>query len=135
MKQVFTSKPRPNSLWYHSCYIDSLAEWSKALASGASPQGRGFEPHSCHAIARDRRAWPLRVFLLPLEFVFARMDLRIAFFFPHIWCYFFPSMCISHATCGTYRALSRFHVIFNTSWPSYDGVFSIPTLPDTPRFR
>ena len=27
---------------------DSLAEWSKALASGASPQGRGFGPHSCH---------------------------------------------------------------------------------------
>ena len=27
---------------------DSLAEWSKALAQGASPQGRGFEPHSCH---------------------------------------------------------------------------------------
>ena len=27
---------------------DSLAEWSKALASGASPQGRAFEPHSCH---------------------------------------------------------------------------------------
>ena len=27
---------------------DSLAEWSKALASGASPQGREFEPHSCH---------------------------------------------------------------------------------------
>ena len=27
---------------------DSLAEWSKALASGASPQGRGFKPHSCH---------------------------------------------------------------------------------------
>ena len=27
---------------------DGLAEWSKALASGASPQGRGFEPHSCH---------------------------------------------------------------------------------------
>jgi hypothetical protein len=30
------------------CVHDSLAEWSKALASGASPQGRGFEPHSCH---------------------------------------------------------------------------------------
>ena len=29
---------------------DSLAEWSKALASGASPQGRGFEPHSCHLL-------------------------------------------------------------------------------------
>ena len=27
---------------------DGLAEWSKALASGASPKGRGFEPHSCH---------------------------------------------------------------------------------------
>ncbi len=27
---------------------DSLAEWSTALARGASPQGRGFEPHSCH---------------------------------------------------------------------------------------
>jgi hypothetical protein len=31
-----------------ACVHDSLAEWSKALASGASPQGRGFEPHSCH---------------------------------------------------------------------------------------
>ena len=28
---------------------DSLAEWSKALALGASPQGHGFEPHSCHS--------------------------------------------------------------------------------------
>ena len=27
---------------------DTLAEWSKALASGASPKGRGFEPHSRH---------------------------------------------------------------------------------------
>ena len=27
--------------------FDSLAEWSKVLASGASPQGRGFKPHSC----------------------------------------------------------------------------------------
>ena len=27
---------------------DALAEWSKALASGASPQGRGFEPHRRH---------------------------------------------------------------------------------------
>ena len=29
---------------------DTLAEWSKALASGASPQGRGFEPHGCHFV-------------------------------------------------------------------------------------
>ena len=36
---------------------DSLAEWSKALASGASPQGRGLEPHSCHIVPQTR---PLR---------------------------------------------------------------------------
>ena len=29
---------------------DTLAEWSKALASGASPQGRGSEPRRCHMI-------------------------------------------------------------------------------------
>ena len=29
-----------------------MAEWSKALASGPSPQGRGFEPHSCHCESR-----------------------------------------------------------------------------------
>ena len=35
-----------------------MAEWSKALASGASPQGRGLEPHSCHLrcfAAHDKR--------------------------------------------------------------------------------
>ena len=33
---------------------DSLAERSKAVAQGAIPQGRGFEPHSCHfAIANN----------------------------------------------------------------------------------
>ena len=36
---------------------DSLAEWSKALASGASPQGRGFEPHSCHCSTSARLAY------------------------------------------------------------------------------
>lgn len=36
---------------YHSV-SDSLAEWSKALASGASPQGRGFEPRSCQLASR-----------------------------------------------------------------------------------
>ena len=29
----------------------SLAERSKALASGASPKGREFESHSCHLLA------------------------------------------------------------------------------------
>ena len=28
-----------------------LAEWSKALALGASPRGRGFEPHSNHTVS------------------------------------------------------------------------------------
>merc|ERR1712023_171484 len=35
---------------------DSLAEWSKALAQGASPQGRGFEPHSCQVGMCQRAA-------------------------------------------------------------------------------
>ena len=37
-----------------------MAEWFKALASGASPQGRGLEPHSCHSLGmamRRRCAW------------------------------------------------------------------------------
>ena len=38
---------------------DSLAEWSKALASGASPQGRGFEPHSCHSWIASSTSWLL----------------------------------------------------------------------------
>ena len=33
---------------------DSLTEWSKALAPGASPQGRGFKPHSCHCSNGER---------------------------------------------------------------------------------
>ena len=41
---------------------DSLAEWSKAPALGAGPQGRGFESHSCHIIA------PSRVLLTSLRF-------------------------------------------------------------------
>ena len=28
----------------------NVAEWSKALALGASPQGRGFEPHRYHKL-------------------------------------------------------------------------------------
>ena len=39
-------------VFVHTGFSDSLAEWSKALASGASPQGRGFEPHGCQAQAR-----------------------------------------------------------------------------------
>ena len=37
---------------------DSLAEWSKALASGASPEGRGLEPHSCHFVCLCRDMQP-----------------------------------------------------------------------------
>ena len=48
--------------WIHM-FKDSLAEWSKALAPGASPQGRGFEPHSCQLTRRQEgelSARPLR---------------------------------------------------------------------------
>ena len=30
--------------------MDTLAERSKAVAQGAIPKGRGFEPHSCHFV-------------------------------------------------------------------------------------
>ena len=33
---------------------DSLAERSKAVAQGAIPKGRGFEPHSCHFLERAK---------------------------------------------------------------------------------
>ena len=29
---------------------DNVAEWSKALASGASPKGRGFKSRCCHSL-------------------------------------------------------------------------------------
>ena len=32
----------------HSIDRDTLAERSKAVAQGAIPKGRGFEPHRCH---------------------------------------------------------------------------------------
>ena len=38
-------KPTPH---WPKVTVDNVAEWSKALASGASPQGRGFESHCCH---------------------------------------------------------------------------------------
>ena len=41
---------------------DTLAERSKAVAQGAIPKGRGFEPHSCHFAhaprAEERCLWP-----------------------------------------------------------------------------
>ena len=37
-----------------------MAEWSKALALGASSKERGFEPHSCHfEVAVQMRVPPL----------------------------------------------------------------------------
>ena len=39
-----------------SAQHDSVAEWSRALASGASPQGRGLEPHSCQLAHKRQRA-------------------------------------------------------------------------------
>jgi hypothetical protein len=34
-----------------------VAEWSKALALGASPKGRGFEPHLHHTFYSKRPAF------------------------------------------------------------------------------
>ena len=34
-----------------SARIGRMAEWSKALALGASPKGRGFEPHFYHTFS------------------------------------------------------------------------------------
>ena len=46
-------------LWHKGTMLsqtqNSLAEWSKSLAPGASPQGRGFEPHSCHSLRATRQ--------------------------------------------------------------------------------
>ena len=36
--------------WSAATKHDSLAERSKAVAQGAIPKGRGFEPHSCHFV-------------------------------------------------------------------------------------
>ena len=53
-----------------------MAERSKALAQGASPKGRGCEPHSCHmlmpVLPSDSLAWPPHrcagcIFLWPLS--------------------------------------------------------------------
>jgi hypothetical protein len=38
-----------------------MAEWSKALALGASSKERGFEPHSCHFVRGAARNLEARV--------------------------------------------------------------------------
>ena len=42
---------------------DTLAERSKAVAQGAIPKGRGFEPHGCHFL-RSRSCWGCAVWAL-----------------------------------------------------------------------
>ena len=44
---------------------DSLAERSKAVAQGAIPKGRGFEPHSCQFIAPILQSWLAAMLFLP----------------------------------------------------------------------
>ena len=44
-KQPYTYKNLPNDALIP--YPGSVAEWSKALVLGTSPQGRGFESHRC----------------------------------------------------------------------------------------
>ena len=50
----FVAQASVNKAEAYICPVsqDSLAERSKALAYGASPQGRGFEPHNCHIFTR-----------------------------------------------------------------------------------
>ena len=38
-----------NPCWEYA-RIDTMAEWSKAVALGAIPKGRGFEPHWCQLL-------------------------------------------------------------------------------------
>ena len=41
-------------LQYFAKFVrDSVAEWSKALRSGRSPKGRGFEPHRCQILLQQ----------------------------------------------------------------------------------
>ena len=42
--------------------VDILAAWSTALTSGASPQGRGLEPHRCHLEKQRARVESLPAF-------------------------------------------------------------------------
>ena len=70
---------------------DTLAERSKALAQGASPQGRGFEPHRCHLIIVNmcvllwHRMWThtARFYLVSLFVVicFCAVKIRLSQFF------------------------------------------------------
>ena len=46
--------------------VDNVAEWSKALASGASPKGRGFESLSSHFFARTMSCASVIVVINPL---------------------------------------------------------------------
>ena len=39
---------------FHHANQDGLAERSKAVAQGDIPQGRGFEPHSCHLLIEQK---------------------------------------------------------------------------------
>lgn len=54
---------------------DVVAEWSKALALGASPKGRGFEPHRHHPIG-------ILFFIVfsrwPLSYALSQTDIRVS---------------------------------------------------------
>ena len=43
-------------VWTQTALTDALAERSKAVAQGAIPQGRGFEPHRRHCPAKQQLA-------------------------------------------------------------------------------
>ena len=55
--------------WSSSTKHDSLAERSKAVAQGAIPKGRGFEPHSCHFLIQQSQVGVHQTFLRILRLI------------------------------------------------------------------
>ena len=60
-------------------FIDSVAEWSKALHSNRSPQGHEFEPHRCYSLrSRSLHAVFSPAVLKLLRFCLRRNSSKIA---------------------------------------------------------
>ena len=64
---------------------DAEAERSKAVAQGAIPKGRGFEPHSCQFVTRSEMNTTFKYMassLMPLTFRPAAFELLLFMNFP-----------------------------------------------------
>ena len=84
-----------NSLVSNPNAQDSLAERSKAVAQGAIPKGRGFEPHRCHfensylwaSASRNRmlQRWKRRSIAAAVAKAFVRIGVAADVFFHRTW--------------------------------------------------